>query len=299
MELSCIGNGYLVASFHSKEDYFFALEGGPWLIQNHYLTVQTWKSNFDPWSDQIRKLAIWVRLPGLPVDFYDRKFFFNLGNIIGKAIKVDDMTLHKARTLYARMCVEVDLGAPLLPEYIVDGNRLKIEYEGLHLICFHCGRFGHSMDLCPIKRSHENVAAKDNAAKTPMPAAEPTTGHQGGDGTEKYGEWMLARDPKRGKKGIPQGGKGGQGQRKGGKAESSRTGANRFDVLEREEEDMGEGQKAGQTKKPLRDITNQGKGQEDKESTQRVYKETPGLKGQTSKMTGGKKRGPPRPKGQR
>lgn len=62
------------------------------MIQNHYLAVQTWKSNFNPWTDKIENLAIWVRLPGLPVDYYDKKFFYNLGNKIGKAIKVDEMT---------------------------------------------------------------------------------------------------------------------------------------------------------------------------------------------------------------
>lgn len=41
VELNDIGNGYMVATFQTREDYFFALEGGPWLIANHYLTVQT------------------------------------------------------------------------------------------------------------------------------------------------------------------------------------------------------------------------------------------------------------------
>lgn len=43
VDLNDIGNGYFVASFQSLDDYFFALEEGPWMIANHYLTVQTWK----------------------------------------------------------------------------------------------------------------------------------------------------------------------------------------------------------------------------------------------------------------
>ena len=57
--------------------------------------------------------------------------------------------------MYARMCVEVDLNAPLLPSYSVDGHNLKIEYEGLHLICFSCGIFGHSQEFCPSRRAQE------------------------------------------------------------------------------------------------------------------------------------------------
>lgn len=48
VELSDIGHGYMIASFSNMEDYFLALEGGPWLIANHYLTVQIWKRNFIP-----------------------------------------------------------------------------------------------------------------------------------------------------------------------------------------------------------------------------------------------------------
>lgn len=103
VDISAIGNGYYIASFQDIDDYYFAIEGGPWLLQNHYLTVQTWKRNFDPWAETIRSVAVWVHLPGLPGDYYDKKFFFNLGNKIGKAIKVDEMTLRRARTMYARL----------------------------------------------------------------------------------------------------------------------------------------------------------------------------------------------------
>lgn len=115
VNLNDIGNGYYIVTFQALEDYYFALGGGPWMIANHYLTVQTWKRNFTPWNDTIRRVAIWVRLPGLPGDYYDRKFFFSLGNKIGKAIKVDEMTLRRERTMFARLCVEVDLNTPLLP----------------------------------------------------------------------------------------------------------------------------------------------------------------------------------------
>lgn len=99
-----IGNGYMIASFKELDDYYFALEGRPWLVQNYYLTVQIWKRNFNPWNEKIQRVAVWVRLPGLPGDYYDKKFFYHLGNRIGNAIRVDDMTLMRARTMYPRMC---------------------------------------------------------------------------------------------------------------------------------------------------------------------------------------------------
>ncbi|XP_028785492.1 uncharacterized protein LOC114741406 [Neltuma alba] len=195
VDLSVIGNGYMIATFQEREDYFFALEGGPWMVQNHYLTVQMWKRNFNPWNEKIQKVAIWVRLPGLPRDYYDRKFFYNLGNRIGTAIKVGEMTLTKARTMYARMCVEVDLKAPLLLAYSVDGKNRKIEYEGLQLICFNCGRFGHDAEHCPLKMQ-QGLKERERGEEGSRPETE--NAHQKGiveGGTAKeYGIGLIGLD---------------------------------------------------------------------------------------------------------
>lgn len=45
------------------------------------------------------------------------------------------------------MCVEVDLTKKLVPAIKVRGLTLKVEYEGLHLVCFSCGRYGHRQEL--------------------------------------------------------------------------------------------------------------------------------------------------------
>lgn len=51
--------------------------------------------------------------------------------------------------------MEIDLNAPLLPSHSVDGNSLRIEYEGLQIICFNCGKFGHNSDQCPHSSQRE------------------------------------------------------------------------------------------------------------------------------------------------
>ena len=256
VDLSFIGNGFMLATFRSKEDYFYALEGGPWLIQNHYLTVQTWKSNFNPWTERIKKLAIWVRLPGLPVEYYDRKFFFNLGNQIGTALKIDEMTLRRARTMFARMCVEIDLESPLIPSYNVDGNSLRIEYEGLHLICFHCGKFGHAIEQCPVKRAQEVDKEKENRGNEAM-QVEMIAGENGGQVPQKYGEWMFVQDPRKGRKVSQKATKSGPGQ---GKMGENTVNKSRFAVLEVEDDNLAveEGKNEVSDRQVLRDFSNKG-----------------------------------------
>ncbi|KAF7826829.1 hypothetical protein G2W53_017993 [Senna tora] len=41
----------------------------------------------------------------------------------------------------------------LLRKYYVHGRARKIEYEGLHLICFECRVYGHDLEYCPIRKA--------------------------------------------------------------------------------------------------------------------------------------------------
>lgn len=85
----------------------------------------------------------WVRLPDLPATHFDKKFLFNLGNAIGKAIKVDVPTAQRGRGKFARLCVELDLLKPLIPKFSIEGQVHSIEYECMNLLCLHYGRYGH------------------------------------------------------------------------------------------------------------------------------------------------------------
>ncbi|KAI9082949.1 hypothetical protein K1719_035092 [Acacia pycnantha] len=99
----------------------------------------------------------WVRLPDLPAPLFDKKFLLNLGNSIGKAIRLDIHTAQRARGKFVRMCVELDLTKPLVPEFNVEGQILSVEYESLGSLCSKCGRVRHNQKNCDNfhKRSNE------------------------------------------------------------------------------------------------------------------------------------------------
>ncbi|KAI9100909.1 hypothetical protein K1719_024033 [Acacia pycnantha] len=124
------------------------INGGPWLINDAYLNVARWRPEFNPKSAIIESVVAWVRFPDLPAPLFDKKFLLNLGNVIGKAIKLDIHTAQRARGKFARMCVELDLTKPLVPEFEIEGQVLSIVYESLGMLCNKCGRFGHSREVC-------------------------------------------------------------------------------------------------------------------------------------------------------
>ncbi|RYR05406.1 hypothetical protein Ahy_B06g085265 [Arachis hypogaea] len=54
--------------------YSYALFERPWMIANHYLLVQCWRPLFMPQGIDICKVAVWVRIPNLPAELYNKYF---------------------------------------------------------------------------------------------------------------------------------------------------------------------------------------------------------------------------------
>lgn len=53
------------------EDLQYAIEEGPWIIYVHYLTVRRWFPEFKPSETTIDSTAVWVRFPGLSIQYYN------------------------------------------------------------------------------------------------------------------------------------------------------------------------------------------------------------------------------------
>lgn len=71
LNLIDIGFSYYVVKFTNKEDYECVLTGGPWLIDDHYLTIRKWVPNFIPNDEPIKILNAWVRIPDLAIEYFD------------------------------------------------------------------------------------------------------------------------------------------------------------------------------------------------------------------------------------
>ncbi|XP_015953884.2 uncharacterized protein LOC107478264 [Arachis duranensis] len=151
LDLIDLVNEYFVARLYNEDDYWHVMEGGPWLLFNHYLTIQRWTSDFHLFGAEINKVDAWVQLPDLPIEYYEKRFLGKVGDQIGKTLKVALNTANQARGKFARLCVELDLSKLLDAKYLVNGVTYHIEYEGLHMICFSCGMFGHISDGCMSK----------------------------------------------------------------------------------------------------------------------------------------------------
>lgn len=66
---------------------------GPWRISDHYLMVQRWHPEFFPFEDDHRKVAVWVRISGLLIEYYDKHILWRMGNCLGCSMHIDSNTL--------------------------------------------------------------------------------------------------------------------------------------------------------------------------------------------------------------
>lgn len=172
-------NDYFLVKFTSSLDYHHAMFYGHCIIMDHYLTVEEWTPNFDQWEDSEEKLLVWVRLPGIQIEYFNEEFLEIVGVKIGRLIRIDEATCVVSRGRFARMCVKVDITKPLLPKFKVKGRVRKIDYEGFHLICFHCGIYGYRKEGCPsfiaetnfANKRESNVNDKGQNVQVPVPVS--------------------------------------------------------------------------------------------------------------------------------
>ncbi|KAF7822535.1 receptor-like protein EIX1 [Senna tora] len=196
MKITDMDNDYFLVRFAMEKDYCYALHEGPWLILDHYLVVQRWRPDFDPFEDKFNRIAVWVRVPGLPFEYYNSTFLQRLGNKIGRTLKIDFNTLRQQdenlvveRGRFARICVEVDLSKQLLAKFTLRKKTRRIEYEGLHMICFSCGVYGHRKENCPLNKKEQVIdlnKTEQEHHSNPVESVPEIV-------QETYGAWMHAK----------------------------------------------------------------------------------------------------------
>ncbi|CAN1788861.1 hypothetical protein LINPERHAP1_LOCUS18231 [Linum perenne] len=201
VRITDMGAGFFTARFDSSEDYRRALMEGPWKIGEHYIVPRLWQEGFDPCTDTLSHTLVWVRLPGLPLEFFTETFLRRIGDKIGQLVRIDPTTLAMERGNYARICVRVDLSKKLLSKYKLLHRIRRVEYEGLHLVCFKCGIYGHTNDICPSATATADLEG-EQVHSNPL-FLEEVMAKERPEVFEEYGPWMLAKSRSKRNSGVP------------------------------------------------------------------------------------------------
>ena len=159
--LDCIdlGHDFFLMRFGLVEDHKNVIKGGPWFIGGHFLTVRAWEPNFKPANALCNMVAVWIRLPKLPFEYYDPGVLREIGNAIGPVLRVNSNTASEARGRFARICIPVNLDKPLTTFILLEGVVQEVLYEGISTLCFSYGRVGHRREYCPFTIQEMTPAA--------------------------------------------------------------------------------------------------------------------------------------------
>jgi hypothetical protein len=183
-----IGMGFFLIRFNSRSGFEEILKGGSWFIGEHFLSFRLWVPNFRSSEAFISSVAICVRLPELPVEYYHKDSLLRIGSGLGPVLRVDFNTSAGIRVRFVRICIQLDLDKPLARTIRVGKTKLAVVYEGIRLLCFHCGRIGHRREWCPNQIQEEVVTPVDSST---VPDSKEE------DKSKGFGPWMLVARRKR------------------------------------------------------------------------------------------------------
>lgn len=170
----------------------------PWKIFDNYLVIQRWQPEFDPLTAKLSKMAVWVRIPRLLVEYFREDVIKSVLENVGKPLKLDRTTVGVERGRFARAAVEIDLDKPLVTHVWIRDKHRAVEYEGLHMVCFNCGMVGHRKQAYPNAMPHPVNPMEKDSNKSPEEGVEDSTVRSTPDShttspqpPQNFGAWML------------------------------------------------------------------------------------------------------------
>lgn len=76
-------NDFFMVKFDLEEDSSCFIDEGPWMILDHYLTVQCWYPEFVSTTTTIEMTMVWIHFSGLNLVFYNESILLALASIVG------------------------------------------------------------------------------------------------------------------------------------------------------------------------------------------------------------------------
>lgn len=159
VDLKLGAQGFFTAIFYNLEDRNRIFEEGPYFLNNAGLFVKYWEERYNPGKEKMMDAPVWVRLFGLPDEFWDPEILEGIGNTIGSFVKIAEATKRGKYNAYARICVYMNLANPLPEnieiEYHDEIWNQPIDYEHIPFRCRICHEYGHLYRQCPLKKEEE------------------------------------------------------------------------------------------------------------------------------------------------
>ncbi|XP_062100395.1 uncharacterized protein LOC133806291 [Humulus lupulus] len=148
--------GHTLVKFRDEATRDLVLENGVLHFDRKPVIVRPWTIELDHLR-LVKSVPVWVRLPGLGLQYWGTKCLSALVSTLGKPILVDKVTKDRSMMQFARVLVEIDIAdeVPKSIQFLNERGQLMeqfVEFEWLPTQCKICKVFGHTESSCNKKK---------------------------------------------------------------------------------------------------------------------------------------------------
>lgn len=83
---------------------------------------------FQAASTSIREVPIWIHLPGIPIEFFQRNMLEKIGNGVGKIVKIDSHSIEGGRRRFAAISILMQEGKAMPRKVRLGGVSQEMAY---------------------------------------------------------------------------------------------------------------------------------------------------------------------------
>lgn len=95
VEILALPKGLLSFNFSCEEDKLMILCGSPWLVGKTTLVLRKWQPNLNMNDSLFTQVPVWVKLLGLPLEYWAERIFSGITNSFGELLFIDPVTTSK------------------------------------------------------------------------------------------------------------------------------------------------------------------------------------------------------------
>lgn len=125
-----------------------------WHIELAPVLLKRWDPLFDPEREQLGAGPIWVRLSGLPMQFWTPQVFKRIGYALGTYLEHGQSYERTRIMTMERILVHLDTKVGLEENITLHHKHFSckqlLDYEGVPFQCRRCHKVGHLYKYCPL-----------------------------------------------------------------------------------------------------------------------------------------------------
>ncbi|KAF6160146.1 hypothetical protein GIB67_016582 [Kingdonia uniflora] len=177
-----VGKGYITIFLDNEEDRNKIWSGGPWVIGKQLLRLSPWSPFFDPEKQKNTHALVWVKFPGLGVEFWEVDTLMALGRTLGTPIQINHSFATMDFRYFAKVLVDIDLAEPIPSKIVVeveDGDFWqRVELGATPKFYSHCKIIGHTFAECRVIKEQVQRVEEPKTNQQEIPAPEAFTKNQ-------------------------------------------------------------------------------------------------------------------------